>query len=142
MKKLHSEDKCWLTESNSYMKVFHQRLEGRFEDKLNKLIENCLKSKNEAPHLKLWTCFQDSSFVGNELTLLLAQLYHNEKWSEYLAYRYLLDAVYGKVFEWVLMTKKLQKDGVATEALSLGLINQVVLPLQLGTSKTENLPIF
>ncbi len=142
MAKAHPKNNYWLIESNNYMKVFHQRLEGRFEDKLKKLIENCLKSKNEAPYLKLWTCFQDSSFVGNEITLLLAQLYHNEKWSEYLAYRYLLDAVYIKVFEWVLMAEKLQKDGVATEALSLGLINQVVLPLQLGAAKTESLPVF
>lgn len=57
MKKLHSKDKCWLTESNSYMKHFHARCEVNFEGELQRYAKDCKEAEGDKPHLKLWQCF-------------------------------------------------------------------------------------
>lgn len=142
MTKTQSKNNCWVTESNSYMKEFKRRCEERFEDRLQQFIENCINSKTEVTHLKLWTCFQDSSFLGHEISLQLTQYYLKGDWPNYLAYRELIALLYNKIIEWALITDKHVKNDYAIQTLSISMINQVVLPLLLGTNKIECLPTF
>lgn len=132
----------WAVESKSYMKHFQSRCNDGIEQQLHWFLSDCENAKDEPPDLKLWTCFQSSSFVGTELTLLMTQFYLNGDWPNYLLYRKLVQNLYEKIVEWVLAVKPWDNHGNAFHSLQLGMVNQVVLPLLLGGDSTKSLPTF
>jgi len=142
MTKSQLKDNYWVTKSNSYMKHFHERCEVKFEEELQRYAEDCKEAEGDEPHLKLWQCFQGSSSLGHEISLQLAQFYLKDDWPNYLSHRTLMAVLYNKIVEWTLATDRHVKNDYALQTLSISMINQVVLPLLLGTNKTECLPTF